>query len=127
MRRSGAAITACMTVLIVVVLLQVREQSERIRTLQDKVQTLENDNDLERTNALEEQVRSTAERLQNLEDLRLSLRRLSNEQATLRAELRRLSTPRAIPLDAGLDLRRRSRDGEAEPFQSLPPLPERRP
>lgn len=127
MRRSGAAITACMTVLFVVVLLQVREQSERIRTLQDKVQTLENDNDLERTNALEEQVRSTTERLQNLEDLRLSLRRLSNEQATLRAELRRLTTPRAIPLDAGLDLRRRSPDGEAEPFQSLPPLPDRRP
>ncbi|MFM8675037.1 MAG: hypothetical protein ACKOCA_08455 [Vulcanococcus sp.] len=59
MRRAGAGMTAAVAVLFVVLLVQVRLQSNRIQQLQDKLQTLENANDLERTNALEEQLRST--------------------------------------------------------------------
>jgi hypothetical protein len=88
MRRTGAALTALVSVLFVVLLLQVRQQGERIQALQDKVQTLENDKDLDRTNALEEQLRSTAARLQNLEGLEQSVQSLRSEQAGLRAQIR---------------------------------------
>jgi hypothetical protein len=118
MRRAGAALTACMSVLFVVLLLQVRQQGERIQTLQDKVQTLENDNDLERTNAIEEQVRSTAERLQNLEGLAQDVQRLSSEQAGLRAELRSQLREPGLPLEPGLN--NRSKPGR---LPSLPPIP----
>jgi len=119
MRRTGAALTALVTVLFVVLLLQVRQQSERIQKLQDKVQTLENANDLDRTNALEEQVRSTAERLQNLEGLEQAVQSLSSEQAGLRAQLRSQHQAPPFQLDDGM--------GNAKPkpprMPTLPPLP----
>ncbi len=116
MRRTGAALTALVAVLFVVLLLQVRQQSERIQTLQDKVQTLENDKDLDRTNALEEQVRSTAARLQSLERLEQSVQSLRSEQAGLRAQIRSQArqpqfTPDAITPPASGRL------------PALPPLP----
>jgi TolA-binding protein len=102
MRRGGAALTALVAVLFVVLLVQVRQQGARIQSLQDKVQTLENANDLDRTNALEEQVRSTAERLQNLEGLEQTVQSLSSEQAGLRAQLRSQLREPQDPFEDGL-------------------------
>jgi len=120
MRRAGAGLTALVTVLFVVLLLQVRQQGERIQTLQDKLQTLENEKDLDRTNALEEQVRSTAERLQNLEGLEQTVQSLRSEQASLRAQLRSQDRAPQFPLDNGVDLNNKPKPGR---LPALPPLP----
>ena len=120
MRRAGAGLTALVTVLFVVLLLQVRQQGERIQTLQDKLQTLENEKDLDRTNALEEQVRSTAERLQNLEGLEQTVQSLRSEQASLRAQLRSQDHAPQFPLDNGVDLNNKPKPGR---LPALPPLP----
>jgi hypothetical protein len=88
MRWGGAALTALLAVLFLVLLQQVRQQGERLQALQDRVQTLENARDLERTNALEEQLRATVRRLQGLEGLRGSLQRLRSEQDNLRQQIR---------------------------------------
>ena len=120
MRRTGAGLTALVAVLFVVLLLQVRQQGERIQTLQDKLQTLENEKDLDRTNALEEQVRSTAERLQNLEGLEQTVQSLRSEQASLRAQLRSQDRAPQFPLDNGVDLNNKPKPGR---LPALPPLP----
>jgi uncharacterized membrane protein YhiD involved in acid resistance len=120
MRRAGAGLTALVAVLFVVLLLQVRQQGERIQTLQDKLQTLENEKDLDRTNALEEQVRSTAERLQNLEGLDQTVQSLRSEQASLRAQLRSQDRAPQFPLDNGVDLNNKPKPGR---LPTLPPLP----
>ncbi|MEY2645512.1 MAG: hypothetical protein RLZZ611_2161 [Cyanobacteriota bacterium] len=88
MRRGGAALTALLAVLFTVLMLQVRQQGQRLQSLQDRLQILENNQDLERTNALEEQLRSTVQRLQNLEGMAATLQRLSSEQESLRQQLR---------------------------------------
>jgi hypothetical protein len=123
MRRTGAGLTALVAVLFVVLLIQVRQQGARLQTLQDKVQTLENEKDLDRTNALEEQVLSTAERLQNLEGLEQSVQALRSEQASLRAQLRSQEREPQFPLDTGLDLNNRNTKPKAGRLPSLPPLP----
>ena len=120
MRRTGAGLTALVAVLFVVLLLQVRQQGERIQTLQDKLQTLENEKDLDRTNALEEQVRSTAERLQNLEGLEQTVQSLRSEQDSLRAQLRSQDRAPQFPLDNGVDLNNKPKPGR---LPALPPLP----
>jgi uncharacterized membrane protein YhiD involved in acid resistance len=120
MRRAGAGLTALVAVLFVVLLLQVRQQGERIQTLQDKLQTLENEKDLDRTNALEEQVRSTAERLQNLEGLEQTVQSLRSEQDSLRAQLRSQDRAPQFPLDNGVDLNNKPKPGR---LPALPPLP----
>ena len=84
MRLLGAGLTGCLAVLFVVVLLQTRQQGQRLQDLQEKVQTLENANDLERTNALEDQLRSTVERLQALEGVEQQVQSLSSEVQSLR-------------------------------------------
>ncbi|MEY4772526.1 MAG: hypothetical protein RLZZ346_1781 [Cyanobacteriota bacterium] len=99
MRRAGAGMTATVAVLFVVLLVQVRLQSNRIQQLQDKVQTLENAGDLERTNALEEQLRSTVERLQGMEGLEQAVQRLSAEQANLKLQIGRGGYDNSLPPD----------------------------
>jgi TolA-binding protein len=99
MRRAGAGMTAAVAVLFVVLLVQVRLQSNRIQQLQDKVQTMENANDLERTNALEEQLRSTVERLQGMEGLEQAVQRLSAEQANLKLQIGRGGYDSGLPPD----------------------------
>ena len=123
MRRTGAGLTALVAVLFVVLLLQVRQQGERIQTLQDKLQTLENEKDLDRTNALEEQVRSTAERLQNLEGLEQTVQSLRSEQASLRAQLRSQEREPQFSLDNGVDLNGRTSKPKPGRLPALPPLP----
>ena len=88
MRWGGAGLTALLAVLFVVLLQQVRQQGQQLRSLQDRLQTLENARALERTNALEEQLRSTVQRMQSLEGLEQTVQRLSQEQASLRLQVR---------------------------------------
>lgn len=109
MRWGGAGLTALLAVLFVVLLQQVRQQGQQLQALQDRLQTLENAHDLERTNALEEQLRSTVQRLQSLEGLEQTVQRLSQEQAGLRLQVRSSA---------------RSHAGSApEPEPVLPPEP----
>lgn len=88
MRWGGAGLTGLLAVLFIVVLQQVRDQGQRLQTLQERVQTLENARDLDRTNALEEQLRATVQRLQALEGLEQAMERLSREQESLRQQIR---------------------------------------
>lgn len=88
----GAGLTAMLVILFSVLLQQVQQQARLLKTLQGRLQGLENARAVERTNALEEQVRATSERMQGLEGLRGSVDSLSQEQAQLRQELRRLSS-----------------------------------
>ena len=112
MRLLGAGLTGLLAVLFVVVLQQTREQGQRLQQLQDKVQTIENANDLERTNALEEQLRSTVERLQALEDIEQKVQSLSSQVQTLR-DLQR-SRSSLFPYESG---------GPSRPLPALPQLP----
>ena len=104
MRWGGAGLTALLAVLFVVLLQQVRGQGQRLQTLQDRIQSLENAPDLERTNALEEQLRSTVQRLQNLEGIEQTLQRLSSEQENLRLQIRSAgrSSSRSVDLEPQL-------------------------
>jgi len=101
MRLLGAGLTGCLAVLFVVVLLQTRQQGQRLQDLQEKVQTLENANDLERTNALEDQLRSTVERLQALEGVEQQVQSLSSEVQSLRQLRSRPSS--FFPVEPDLD------------------------
>ena len=93
MRWGGAGLTALLAVLFVVLLQQVRQQGQQLQALQERLQTLENAHDLERTNALEEQLRSTATRLQALERSNMQLEGLSSDNARLRREIQQLRRP----------------------------------
>ena len=88
MRWGGAGLTALVAVLFVVLLQQVRQQGQQLQSLQNRLQTLENAHDLDRTNALEEQLRSTVQRIRNLEGLEQTVQSLSQEQAGLHQQLR---------------------------------------
>jgi len=131
MRWLGAGLTALVAVLFVVLLLQVREQSQRLQSLRNRVQTLENANDLERTNALEEQLRSTVQRLQNLEKIDEAVRQLAKEQQDLRLQLRSQSPAlEPLPLEPGptpapggrSPQNQPARPGRQPGLQPLPPL-----
>ena len=116
MRWGGAGLTAMLAVLFLVLLAQMRQQSERLQTLQDRVQTLENARDLERTSALEEQLRSTVQRLQALEGLEQRLQRLSAEQDALKQQLRAGSAPNLEPLGS-------QDSAPIRPGHTMPPPP----
>jgi TolA-binding protein len=80
-------------VLFLVMVGKLRQQSSQLRGLQERVQGLENSRALERTTALEEQLRSTATRLQALERSNVQLEGLSSDNARLRRELQQLRRP----------------------------------
>jgi LPS-assembly lipoprotein len=67
MRLIGAGLTALVAVLALVLLQQVHQQASRSQALERRLQDLENRRDLERTQALEAQLRALAQRLQGLE------------------------------------------------------------
>ena len=62
-----AGVTAMLVVLFVVIVAKTRQQNATIRQLQERVQGLENSRALERTTGLEQQLRTTVERLQAVE------------------------------------------------------------
>jgi hypothetical protein len=93
-----AGLTALLAVLFLVMLAKAREQGRQIEELQERVQGLENSRALERTTGLEQQLRSTVERLQAVERSSARIDVLSADNDALRAELRQLkrSTSRSV-------------------------------
>ena len=105
-----AGFTALLVVLFAVMLAKSREQSDNIRLLQQRVQGLENSRALERTTGLEQQLRSTVERLQSLERSAARIDGLTDDNAKLRQELRQLRIAAQAP------------KALSEPLAPLPPL-----
>ena len=89
-----AGITAMLVVLFFVIVGKSRQQNATIRQLQERVQGLENSRALDRTTGLEQQLRSTVERLQAVERTGTRIDGLSRETANLRAELSKLRAAR---------------------------------
>ena len=85
-----AGVTAMLVVLFLVIVAKARQHSATIRQLQERVQGLENSRALDRTTGLEEQLRTTVERLQAVERNGTRIDGLSRETANLRAELSKL-------------------------------------
>ena len=95
----GTGLTAMLAVLFLVLVQQLRGQNDQLQQLEAKVQALQNARALERTDALEEQVRNSVSRLQSLEALGGDMKRLAAQQQSLRADIDRLkrSEPGALP------------------------------
>ena len=89
-----AGVTAMLVVLFLVIVRKSRQQNDTIRQLQERVQGLENSRALDRTTGLEQQLRSTVERLQAVERNGTRIDGLSREIANLRAELSKLRATR---------------------------------
>ena len=87
MRLIGAGLTALVAVLALVLLHQVQQQASRSQMLERRVQDLENSRDLERTQALEAQLRALAQRLQGLEASAGQVQELELQQEELRRQL----------------------------------------
>ncbi len=87
MRLVGAGLTALVAVLALVLLQQVRQQASRSQALERRLQDLENRRDLERTQALEAQLRALAQRLQGLEASAGQVQELVQQQQELRRQL----------------------------------------
>jgi replicative DNA helicase len=68
-----------------------------IQQLQDKIAGIENSRALDRTTAIEDQLRTTAERLQALERMGAQVSGLAAENTRLRQELRGLEGSVAKP------------------------------
>ncbi|EDY39643.1 hypothetical protein CPCC7001_2524 [Cyanobium sp. PCC 7001] len=85
-----AGLTALLAVLFLVMVGKARQQGSQIRELQERLQGLENSRALERTTGLEEQLRSTVERLQVVERNTSRIDLLSAQAEALRAEVRQL-------------------------------------
>jgi predicted nuclease with TOPRIM domain len=101
-----AGLTAMLAVLFVVMVGKMRQQSSSIRALQERVQGLENSRALERTSGLEQQLRTTVERLQVVERSNARLQSLSSDNKLLNDQLRQL----------------RSTGTKVAPADDLPPL-----
>ena len=95
-----AGLTAMLAVLFVVMVGKMRQQSSSIRALQERVQGLENSRALERTSGLEQQLRTTVERLQVVERSNAQLRALSSDNKLLNAQLRQLRATGTEPAPA---------------------------
>ena len=92
-------LTALLAVLFLAMLAKARQQGGRIQELQDRVEGLENTRALERTTGLEEQLRTTVERLQEVERSAARINVLSADNEALRNELGQLrrSRPEVTP------------------------------
>lgn len=105
-----AGSTVLLAVLFLVMVGKTRQQGVQILELQERLQGLENSRALDRTTGMEEQLRSTVERLQVVERNSSRIEVLSAEAAALKAELQRL--------------RRSAAPGStARPTAPPPPLP----
>jgi hypothetical protein len=83
-------LSALLAVLFLAMVSKARHQGARIQELQDRVQGLENTRALERTTGLEEQLRTTVERLQEVERATARINVLGADNEALRAELSQL-------------------------------------
>jgi TolA-binding protein len=102
-----AGLSALLAVLFLVLIGKARQQGTQIRELQERLQGLENSRALERTTGLEQQLRSTVERLQVVERNSSRIEVLSAQNEALKAEMRRLQ-----------------RSASAQPPALTPPKPE---
>ena len=80
-------LSTTLAVLFVVMLVKTRQQSASIRQLQDKVAGIENSRALDRTTALEDQLRTVSERIQVVERQGAQLAGLARDNARLRQEI----------------------------------------
>jgi hypothetical protein len=113
-------LSTTLAVLFVVMLVRSLQQSATIRQLQDRVAGIENSRALDRTTAIEDQLRTTAERIQVLERQGAQTAALAGENARLRQQLssaqRGAGKSAATPLGDGSGL---SGDDAIAP---LPPI-----
>lgn len=109
-------LTSMLVVLFVVVVGKTRQQNNQLQELRERIRGLENSRALERTTALEQQLRSTVDRLQDLERGQARLNAIGSDTAQLRQELRQLrkSSQDQVGTPAG---------PPASSQQSPPPLP----
>jgi len=91
-------LSTTLAVLFVVMLVKTRQQGVAIQQLQDKIAGIENSRALDRTTAIEDQLRTTAERLQALERMGAQVSGLAADNSRLRQELRGLEG--AVPKPA---------------------------
>jgi C4-dicarboxylate-specific signal transduction histidine kinase len=106
-------LTALLAVLFLVILDKGRQQSAKIQLLEQRLQGLENSRALDRTTALEQQLRSTVERLQRVERNTSRIDSLTAESKDLQKQLFQLRTEA---------LKQNSSNLERAPLQPLPPL-----
>ncbi|MFS6828602.1 hypothetical protein [Cyanobium sp. ATX-6F1] len=81
-----------MAVLFVVAIQRLQEQNQSLRQLEQRLQVLENARALERTNALEQQLRATVERVHGLEDDQGRVADLARAQQQLADQVQRLQS-----------------------------------
>jgi hypothetical protein len=81
-----------LAVLFVVAIQRVQDQNQSLRRLEQRLQTLENARALERTNALEQQLRATVERLHGLEEDQGRVSDLARQQQQLADQVQRLQS-----------------------------------
>jgi hypothetical protein len=106
-------LTALLAVLFLVILDKGRQQSAKIQLLEQRLQGLENSRALDRTTALEQQLRSTVERLQRVERNTSRIDSLTAEGKDLQKQLFQLRTEA---------LKQNSSNPERAPLEPLPPL-----
>lgn len=90
-------LSTTLAVLFVVMLVKTRQQSVSIQQLQDKIAGIENSRALDRTTAIEDQLRTTAERLQALERMGARISGLATENSRLQQELQGAEGPPIRP------------------------------
>jgi C4-dicarboxylate-specific signal transduction histidine kinase len=106
-------LTALLAVLFLVILDKGRQQSAKVQLLEQRLQGLENSRALDRTTALEQQLRSAVERLQRLERNNSRIDSLTAESKDLQKQLFQLRTEA---------LKQNSTNLEPAPLQPLQPL-----
>jgi hypothetical protein len=106
-------LTALLAVLFLVILDKGRQQSAKIQLLEQRLQGLENSRALDRTTALEQQLRSTVERLQRVERNTSRIDSLTAEGKDLQKQLFQLRTEA---------LKQNSSNPERAPLEPLLPL-----
>ncbi|MCP9774202.1 hypothetical protein KBY58_08065 [Cyanobium sp. HWJ4-Hawea] len=97
-----AGFSAMLAVLFLVLVGKMREQGSQIRTLQERVQGLENSRALAQNSGLEEQLRSAVERLQVVERNSAQVRNLLGQNQALKEQVRQLKAAGNPNLDGNL-------------------------
>jgi TolA-binding protein len=118
-----AGLTALLAVLFLVMVGKARQQGSQIRELQERLQGLENSRALERTTGLEEQLRSTVERLQVVERNTSRIDLLSAQAEALRAEVRQLKRSSGSGVTPPAPLAPPTAETPSSPAPAQPPAP----
>lgn len=101
-----AGLSALLAVMFLVLVGKMRDQGSHIRTLQERVQGLENSRALEQTSGLEQQLRTAVARLQQLERSSGQVQNLVRQNQVFKEQLRQLKEAASV-----------------NPAGELPPLP----